>query len=369
MKKRILSILLVTAMVFSLNACSSKKSTDLNNTVSKSADYAASEKKEELSVEITLTDAFVGDDENALNEEAQNAGVEEITKSQKGYITMKMTKQTHEKLLTQIKTRINKRIEEILAYKVSYSSFDSISYNENVTEFLINVDSASYEDSQSSAASVFYREGNLYQALNKVPEEKLKTVVNFVDKDTGEIIKTLDSTMPESINAPVQAEVINKPAQAKKYPQQAAQADMSGDYIGNIPCPLPPENSSYTLYKTDNPHEAIVLYVENIDNANFRFYFTKALLLDPVNETKQEDIIFMPHIAHYTSSGYYEYIGRDYHLYFKYIVTPEAAETPYGYTIEVYGLDKLFVPTEYDFSIQYQNMWGNTFRMNVPFTA
>lgn len=368
MKKRILSILLVTVMIFSLNACSSKKSTDLKNTDSKSADYAASEKKEELSVEITLTDAFVGDDEDALNEEAQNAGVEEITKSQKGYITMKMTKQTHEKLLTQIKTRINKRIEEILADKVSYSSFDSISYNENVTEFLINVDSASYEDSQSSAASVFYREGNLYQALNKVPEENLKTVVNFVDKDTGEIIKTLDSTMPESINAPVQAEVINKPVQAKKYPQQAAQVDMSGDYIGNIASPQLPANGSYTLYRKDNPNEGLVLYVENIDNANFRFYFTKAILIDPPTETIQEDIIFMPHIAHYTSLGYYEYIGSEYHLYFKYYVAPGEEYVPYGCTMEVYGLEKLYNPEEYHFDMQYQNMRGSLFRINRPFT-
>lgn len=37
-------------------------------------------------------------------------------------------------------------------------------------------------------------EGNIYQALNAVPEDQLKTVVNFVSKDSGEVIESGDSS-------------------------------------------------------------------------------------------------------------------------------------------------------------------------------
>lgn len=34
----------------------------------------------------------------------------------------------------------------------------------------------------------------MYQSLNAVPEDQLKTIVNFKNKDTGEVIESGDST-------------------------------------------------------------------------------------------------------------------------------------------------------------------------------
>lgn len=48
-------------------------------------------------------------------------------------------------------------------------------------------------------ALTFYFGGNIYQALNAVPEDQIKTILNFIDKDTGEIIETADfSSMEDS---------------------------------------------------------------------------------------------------------------------------------------------------------------------------
>lgn len=197
MKKRLLAIIMVAMLAFSLTACGGKvekKTEDKEKTEESSDGESLKAEKNLLSVEVTLPASLVGDDDLTLDEEAKAAGVKEITKNEDGSVTMKMTKDAHKKLLAELKTGIDESIEEILADKENYSSFDSITYNDDVTEFTVNVDASTYGGLQSFAALAFYIEGNIYQALNAVPEDQLRTIVNFVNKDTGEIIESGDSS-------------------------------------------------------------------------------------------------------------------------------------------------------------------------------
>lgn len=204
MKKKIIALMLVTCMIFSLSACGSKNSSKDDTKDSKKTEASSDEgslkaDKNLLSVEVTLPASLVGDDDVTLDEEAKAAGVKEITKNEDGSVTMKMTKSAHKELLAEIKTSIDESIEEILADKENYSSFESITYNDDVTEFTVNVDASTYGGFQSFAALAFYIEGNNYQALNAVPEDQLKTIVNFVNKDTGEVIESGDSSALEDM--------------------------------------------------------------------------------------------------------------------------------------------------------------------------
>ena len=58
--------------------------------------------------------------------------------------------------------------------------------------------SLTYGGLQSMAAMAFYIQGNMYQAFNAVPSDQIKTVVNFVNKDTKEVIESGDSTQMEN---------------------------------------------------------------------------------------------------------------------------------------------------------------------------
>lgn len=215
MKKRILAVFLAVTVVFALTACGSQDSQDKKenaNTESsrqeepKEDDSKPEELEQEsdgkaieaeknlLSVEITLPASLAGDSEATLNEQAQAAGVTEIIKNEDGSVTMKMTKDAHETLLSDFKTSIDEGINEILSDKETYPSFDSITYNDDVTQFDVNVDAASYGGMQSLVVLVFYVEGNMYQAFNAVAQDQIKTVVNFKNKDTGEVIESVDST-------------------------------------------------------------------------------------------------------------------------------------------------------------------------------
>lgn len=79
-------------------------------------------------------------------------------------------------------------IEEILGDKENYPSINTITYNDDLTEFNVKVDANSYVGFESLVLMVFYFEGNIYQAINAVPSEELQTVVNFINKDTGVVI-------------------------------------------------------------------------------------------------------------------------------------------------------------------------------------
>lgn len=206
MKKKLVAIILSVCLCCSVVACGNSGNTEQSaNNASKEVTEQNSEENESkeelsvdknlLSVEVTLPASLIGDSENTeLTEEAKSHGVKDITKNSDGSITMKMTKAAHKELLGSIKTSIDESINEMLADKENCPSFDSIVYNNDVTVFDIKVDSTTYNGLQAFSALSFYVMGNLYQAFNAVPENELKTVVNFINKETGEVIESGDST-------------------------------------------------------------------------------------------------------------------------------------------------------------------------------
>ncbi len=56
------------------------------------------------------------------------------------------------------------------------------------------VDKASYGGLQPFVAVGFYMAGNMYQTMDGQASDTAKTIVNFKDKDTGEVIESGDSS-------------------------------------------------------------------------------------------------------------------------------------------------------------------------------
>ena len=138
---------------------------------------------------------------------------------------------------------------------------------------------------------------------------------------------------------------------------------MSGDYMGDIPCPLPPKDSPYRLFPTVSGDESCILTnVENIDDANIRFSISSAVPTD--NGTGYtEDILFPEHIAHYNGEGYYEYYDDEHHIYLKFNVMQDSVA---GNALEVYGTDSFLDPNQYNEPMQYKGISGNLFHMGIP---
>lgn len=196
--KKSLSFFLVMGMSVTLIACGSttkapETTTEAPESTTQTTDTLNAEKNL-LSVELTIPSSLLEDDAAVLDEEAKAAGVKEITQNDDGSITMKISKSAHKKLLDEFKVGIDEGITEILNDKETYPSLTEITYNDDLTEFTVKVDSNTYGGFEGLSALALYISGNVYQALNATPEDQIKTIVNFVDKDTGEIIETGDSS-------------------------------------------------------------------------------------------------------------------------------------------------------------------------------
>ncbi|BDF03687.1 hypothetical protein [[Clostridium] hylemonae] len=190
MKKKFLLICMAAMLALSLTACGGNDKKE-----DKKADKKEeSVKKEEKDIELTLPASFFDEEGMAdINEEAKAEGVKEVKVNDDGSVTYKMDKSTHEKLLKEMKKGIDESISELLEDKENYSSFTEITYNDDVTEFKIMVDPAAYGGLQSFGALVMYAAGNMYQGMNLVPEEEINTTVQFINKDTQEVIESGDS--------------------------------------------------------------------------------------------------------------------------------------------------------------------------------
>lgn len=186
MKKQIVFWGLIFLLVVSAVGCQKKEAPEKIE--------SSSTTKEEPLIDVTLPASFFDEEGMAeVNERAKENGVKEVTVNDDGSVTYKMTENAHKKMLKEVKKSIDKTIKETLEDKTNYPSFADITYNDEVTEFEVSVDQASYGALESFGILPLYVSGGLYQWMAQVPEEQINTKVTIVNKDTKEIIETGDS--------------------------------------------------------------------------------------------------------------------------------------------------------------------------------
>lgn len=285
-----------------------------------SEDYETLKAKEKLlDVEVTLPASLVSDSEDPLDEEAKAAGVKKIVKNDDGSITLKMTKAAHRQLLSDFKDSIDDGIDEILEDKENYPSFDSITYNDDLTEFTVNVDPNTYNEIQSLAALVFYIEGNIYQALNAVPENQLATSVNFIDNSCGEILHSYSADSVDDFKK--QLDSLEHTDKLTKESSESIKQDDSQDSttdqaIDNnfIASYLPVDGTYVNSTNGGLPNSCEIKVTKESDNS-FRFSIWQ--IIDE-NGNGTNKIIFMENIAVFDSPDATTAVfrGQTYTVYF-----------------------------------------------------
>jgi len=150
-----------------------------------------------LNVKITLPASLFEGSESTKEEieaDAKAKGIKNVTFNDDGSVTYEMSKATHNQLLDDLKKGIDESIEEMLSDTEFTSSFESIKYNDNCSEFNVLVDGSKYNEWESLAALSFIFQGLFYQCLQGTDPDDARVIVNFVDKDTGKILNTADSS-------------------------------------------------------------------------------------------------------------------------------------------------------------------------------
>lgn len=206
--KKLLTLALLAIMSFNIVACnstskqdesqpqSSSTTTETQNEATESDKISAEKKLLDVTVHLpaSLTSDTTNEDINKALEEGEEYGIKNITKNDDGSIDIKMSKSGHKKILTEFKKNIDETLNSMIEDKETYPSFESVTYNDDMTSFDVTVDPDKFSDWDSMYAITFYFSGMMYQAFNAVPEDNIKVIVNFVDKNTGEVIKSGDSS-------------------------------------------------------------------------------------------------------------------------------------------------------------------------------
>lgn len=203
MKKKILTILLITVMSLSLMACSEKsekKSTDTETAENEDrsdldalGDVEVDEKL--FSVELTIPADYVGDTtQEELDKSAEENGFKSITLNDDGSATYIMTKKQHEEMMSGIADEINSNLTGMIGSE-DYPNITNIETNENYTSFTVTTSSTELDLNESFSVMAFYTYGGMYNIFNGTSVDNVH--VDFVNADTGDVISSANSSDAE----------------------------------------------------------------------------------------------------------------------------------------------------------------------------
>lgn len=185
----------------SFTACSGKSdSAKAEDTASNETNDTISADENLFDVEITIPAKLLEDStQEEIKSQAQEAGVHDVRFNEDGSAVYTMSKKQHKELLQKYKESIDSGINDMIADNEN-SGFTKVEYNDDVTEFKVYCDASKYNAFSSLYALGFYIYGNYYQAINAVDQDNIKTIVQFIDKDSGEVLDTGDSTKLDNQN-------------------------------------------------------------------------------------------------------------------------------------------------------------------------
>lgn len=143
-------------------------------------------------IELVIPADFVGEQtQEDLNKTAEEHGFKSVTLNEDGSATYIITEKQHEELMKEYKEQINNSLKELINSE-TYPNFTKIDVNDNFTEFTITTKSAQLDFNESFSVLTFYMYGGLYSVFSG--EETSNISVTFINADSGEVIKTANSS-------------------------------------------------------------------------------------------------------------------------------------------------------------------------------
>ena len=107
-----------------------------------------------------------------------------------GSVTFSMSKSQHAEFLQSLKDATEETAADFVDGDDRIESFTKITFNDDLSEFKIYIDSETYTDLDSISAIAFYFAGQYYQLFSGVPFEDTEVTIDFIDKDTNEVVTT-----------------------------------------------------------------------------------------------------------------------------------------------------------------------------------
>ena len=213
MKKKLISLLLIAAIV--LSGCGGTKDPATNSNANPDTSAAALEttsenpqeetteamsdleaigdikvEQELFDVTITVPADFVG---TITQEELDAKSVEngyKATLNDDGSVTYVMTKKQHTQMMDDISKSLNDSLAEMVGSE-DYPNITAITANADFTKFTVTTKNTEPDFAESFAVIAFYTYGGMYHIFNGTTVDNI--LVEYVNADSGEVISTANS--------------------------------------------------------------------------------------------------------------------------------------------------------------------------------
>lgn len=202
--KALLALLSASILFAGCNASTEttveRASASPTSSVEETATFSASSQdtlteKKLLSVEVTIPAVFYEQDGEDMTQEKVDQAVSDNgfisgVLNDDGSVTFSMSKSQHAEFLQSLKDSTEEMAAGFVDGDDRIESFTKITFNDDLSEFKVYVDSAVYTNFDPISSIAFYFAGQYYQLFSGVPYDDTEVVIEFIDKDTDEIIET-----------------------------------------------------------------------------------------------------------------------------------------------------------------------------------
>ena len=204
MKRKTLLAVLTVSIIFAgcgtttettVERASAVASTEVESKMSSENDKNTLAEEKLLSVEVTIPAVFYEEDGEEMTQEkvdqtVSDNGFKSGVLNSDGSVTFSMSKSQHAEFLQSLKDATEETAADFVDGDDRIESFTKITFNDDLSEFKIYIDSETYTDLDSISAIAFYFAGQYYQLFSGVPFEDTVVNIDFIDKDTNEVVTT-----------------------------------------------------------------------------------------------------------------------------------------------------------------------------------
>lgn len=182
---------MIGSLSFLLLAACSDETTSVDT--EKSAveqDNGSSTKNDEM-VEITMpADLFANQSEEEIRANASQEGVDDVKFNDDGTVTYVMTKESHEKVVSDMEASVQEIMEELKASE-EYPSIKNVTQRDDYQQFDLTVDQAAYEEGYDSMALFGLALAVPLYHMFKGEGQDTKITFNLIDEATNETFDTM----------------------------------------------------------------------------------------------------------------------------------------------------------------------------------
>lgn len=154
--KRIVSIIMVLSLIIALTSCSGRSSEKKNSSDEESSESQVVVDESLLTVDVNIPASFFDEEDPAtaeLTEEQKADGYKSAKVNDDGSVTYTIKKSSWKKILADYKEELIKSLNDIAASD-DYPSIKKVTFNDDFTKIVLDVDKDQYENSFDSFANL-----------------------------------------------------------------------------------------------------------------------------------------------------------------------------------------------------------------------